>query len=363
MFPKTTEKVPGLNIKTIAKLAGVSISTVSKIINNYPDVSEATRQHVLKIMEQHGYQPAAGAASSTKLNALKKSQIVAVVFAGKLNVDFSHPFFIEVLNAFKKQIGLLGYDLLLFSNEKFHDSGEDYLARCRHYRVDGCVIIAGDEIEPSIYDLARSEIPCIGVDLKLDGPNTSYIMSDNVKISHKVIEHFYINGYRDIGYLGITGMTGVMKIREDAFREALGHFNMPLNEDWFVYSDGFLEQQGYAAAMRLIDGGSLPRALFASTDLLALGALRAFRERGIRVPEDIALVGCDDINACRYVTPALTTVRQDKERIGRLAAMMLYDQMHNQIQPNAIMVEPQLVVRQSCGARPLWESPASGERS
>lgn len=341
----------GLNIKTIAKLAGVSVSTVSKVINNYPDVSEATRRHVLDIMEEHGFQPS----SSSKLVAIKQSRLIAVVFAGELNVDFSHPFFVEVINAVKKQIGMLGYDVLLFSNEKFLSSGENYLARCRHYQVDGCIVIAGDEIEPSVYELDDSEIPCIGVDLKLEGTNSGYIMSDNSKISRMVVEHFYINGYRDLGYLGIVNMTGVMKTREDSYREALASFGMNVNEDWFVYSEGFDEQQGYEAALELIKRGKLPRALFAATDLLAFGALRAFRENGIRVPEDVAVIGCDDIAACRFVTPALTTVRQDKERIGRLAAMMLYDQMNNHNQATSIMVEPQLVVRESCGAQPLWE--------
>jgi len=340
-----------LNIKTIAKLAGVSVSTVSKIINNYPDVSESTRRHVLKIMEEHGFQPA----SQSRPAPSRKSSLVAVVFAGKLNVDFSHPFFVEVINATKKQIGMLGYDVLLFSNEKFHESGENYLARCRHYQVNGCIVIAGDEIEPSVYELAGSDIPCIGVDLKLTGPKTAYIMSDNAKISRMVVEHFYLNGYREIGYLGIVNMTGVMKIREDSFRESLASFGMPVNEDWFVYSNGFEEHQGYEAALELIARGRLPRALFAASDLLAFGVLRAFREKGIRVPDQVAVVGCDDIAACRYVTPALTTVRQDKERIGRLAAMMLYDMMNNQGQTSSIVVEPQLVVRDSCGTQPLWD--------
>lgn len=341
----------GLNIKTIAKLAGVSISTVSKVINNYPDVSEATRQHVLRIMEENGFQPS----TTSKLVAIKQSRLVAVVFAGQLNVDFSHPFFVEVINAIKKQIGMLGYDVLMFSNEKFHAAGENYLARCRHYHVDGCIVIAGDDIEPSVYELDDSEIPCVGVDLELDGINSGSIMSDNAKISRMVVEHFYMNGYRDLGYLGIVNMTGVMKTREDSFREALATFGMTLNEEWFAYSEGFDEQQGYEAARAWIARNDLPRAVFAATDLLAFGALRAFRESGIRVPEDLAIIGCDDIAACRYVTPALTTVRQDMERLGRLAAMMLYDQMNNNRQATSIMVEPQLIVRESCGAKPLWE--------
>ncbi|GIQ68961.1 LacI family transcriptional regulator [Xylanibacillus composti] len=343
-----------MNMKTIAKLAGVSVSTVSKIIHNYPDVGEETKKHVLKIMEENGYQPS----TSSKLTAITKSQLIGVVFAGKLNVDFRHPFFIEVINAFKKQIGILGYDVILFSNEKFLSGGEDYLARCLHYHVDGCIIIAGDELEPSIGDLDRSDIPCIGVDIELHGKNSAYIMTDNKKIASKVIEHFYINGYREIGYLGTDRKTGVMQIREDAFREAMSSFAMPIREEWFVYSSGFEEQFGYEATQAWIARGSLPKALFAASDLLAFGALRAFREHQIKVPEEIAVIGCDDIDACQYITPSLTTIRQDKERIGRLAAMMLFDLMNKQTQGSAIMVEPELKIRSSCGAQPLWQTNA-----
>lgn len=99
-----------LNIKTIAKMAGVSVSTVSKIINNYSDVSDETKARVLEIMRETGYTPS----NSAKTLATKKSNLIGVIFAGKLNVDFTHPFFVEVLNSFKKQMGVLGYDLLFF---------------------------------------------------------------------------------------------------------------------------------------------------------------------------------------------------------------------------------------------------------
>ncbi len=348
-----------MNMKTIAKLAGVSVSTVSKIIHNYPDVGEETKKHVLKIMEENGYQPSKPA----KLAPIAKSQLIGVIFAGKLNVDFRHPFFIEVINAFKKQIGILGYDVLLFSNEKFLTNGEDYLARCLHHNVDGCIIIAGDELEPSINDLDQSDIPCIGVDIELRGNNSAYIMSDNKKIASKVIEHFYINGYREVGYLGTDRKSGVMQTREEAFREALNNFAMPIREEWFVYSKGFEEAYGYEATKAWIAAGSLPKALFAASDLLAFGALRAFREHRIAVPDEIAVIGCDDIEACQYITPTLTTIRQDKERIGRLAAMMLFDLMNKQTQGSSIMVEPELQIRSSCGSQPLWQTTAPTAQS
>jgi len=336
-----------VNIKTIAKLAGVSVSTVSKIMNNYSDISEETKNRVRKIMQETGYIPS----NSAKTLATKRSNLIGVIFAGKLNIDFTHPFFVEVLNSFKKQMGILGYDLLFFSNEKFNPMGEDYIARCLHYQVDGCVIVSGQELEQTIIDLDHSQIPCFAIDLPLSGKRSGYIMSDNRKISAKVVEHFYLNGYREIGYIGSTTQSEISTIREDALIEALKGWGLRVYEDWFEHGEDFYEQSGYDAMKRLIGKGKIPHAIFASSDLLAIGAIRALKEHQYVVPRDVAIIGCDDIESSRYTTPSLTTIKQDKEKIGKLAALMLYDLINDQVNSSAILVEPELVVRESCRNR------------
>jgi LacI family transcriptional regulator len=335
-----------INIKTIAQLAGVSVSTVSKIMNNYTDISEETRQKVLAIMQETGYIPS----NSAKTLATKKSNLIGVIFAGKLNIDISHPFFVSVLNSFKKQMGVLGYDLLFFSNEKFTLSGEDYLARCRHFHIDGCIIISGEELEPAIHLLDQSPIPCIGVDLVLSGRNSGHIMSDNFNISAKVVEHFYLSGYRDIGYIGSTTHSAISVMRETGLVKSLENWGLPVIPEWFVHGEDFYETSGYEAMKQILANPKLPRAIFAGSDLLALGAIRALKENKLRVPEDVAVIGCDDIEASRYTSPSLTTVKQDKDKIGRLAALMLYDLINGQISASSVVVEPELVVRESCGA-------------
>lgn len=328
-------------------MAGVSVSTVSKIMNNYSDVSEKTKRRVLEIIEQTGYLPS----NSAKTLATKKSSLIGVIFAGELNVDFTHPFFVEVLNSFKKQMGVLGYDLIFFSNEKFISSG-DYFSRCLHFHVDGCVIISGQKMENAIQELDMSSIPCIGVDLELKGKKSGYVMSDNFKISSKVVEHFYLLGYRDLGFIGSTSDSTISNKREEGYIKAIESFGMNVNENWFVHGEDFFEPSGYAAMQQLLQTGSLPKAIFAASDLLALGAIRALKEHGLRIPEDIAIIGCDDIEACKYTTPKLTTIRQNKERLGVLAAHMLFDLINNQSEGGSFVVEPALVIRESCGSLP-----------
>jgi len=335
------------NIKDIAKIAGVSVSTVSKIINNYSDISEDTKTRVQRIIKETGYTPS----NSAKTLATKSSNLIGVIFAGMLNVDFTHPFFIEVLNSFKKQMGLLGYDLIFFSNEKFQ-SGDtnDYLARCLHFNVDGCLLITGQELETSISELDNSSIPCIGVDLKLSGDNSGYIMSDNFKLSTKVVEHFYLLGYRELGYIGSSSESEISNIRESGFRKALEDLGLPINENWFLNGSNFFEASGYETMRRMIANGNLPRAIFAASDQLAIGAMRALKESAIAVPGTVAIMGCDDIEACNYTTPLLTTIKQNKDKIGRLAALMLYDLINNQSGTSSFSVEPELIIRESCGA-------------
>lgn len=327
-----------MNNKTIAQMAGVSLSTVSKIINNYSDVSEETRNRVLEIMRKNGYTPTP---------SLKKSNLIVVIFAGKQNVDFTHPFFNEVLNSFKKQIGILGYDLLFLTNTKTGD--EDYLSRCQAYQVAGCIIISGQDLEPSIDALDQSDIPCLGVDIKLTGKNSGHIMSDNYKLTSKVVEHFYLKGYRDLGYIGSSTLSSISNIRESGYRDAMEALGLTINPDWFVNGSDFFEQSGYDAMKQILQAETLPRAIFAASDLLAIGAMRAIEEHNLKIPDDIAIIGCDDIEACKYVQPSLTTMRQNKEKLGILSALMLYDLINNQSSMSSFVVEPELVIRNSCG--------------
>ncbi|WP_246944242.1 LacI family DNA-binding transcriptional regulator [Bacillus pinisoli] len=335
-----------ITIKDIARLAGVSPATVSKIINNYSDVGEATKQKVLSIMEETGYRPTHSAQSL----ATKKSNLIGVIFAGKINVDINDPFFVDIVNSFKKTVGSLGYDLLFFSNEKFQATDDDYLARCRYYQVDGCIIISGDELQPSIIELDRSEIPCIGVDLVLSGERSGYLMTDNYKVSSKVIEHFYLLGHRSIAHIGGKKGSPISDMRYNGFIRALGEYGLPIIEEYIIRGDSFKEQSGYNVMKKLLSLPEVPKAVYAASDLMAFGAIRAIKEAGLRIPEDIAIVGCDDLDACRYIDPPLTTISQDKEKMGKLAAYMLSDIIEKNLGTSSLFVEPELIVRKTCGA-------------
>ncbi|MRX73270.1 substrate-binding domain-containing protein [Bacillus lacus] len=334
-----------LTIREIAKMAGVSPATVSKIMNNYAGISNETKQKVMNIIETTGYQPT----FSAKSLATKKSNLIGLIYAGKINVELNHPFFNEVINSFKKTVGSHGYDILIFSNEKFNkERGDDYLPRSRHYQVDGCLLIAGEEIESAVYELDQSDIPCVGVDIELKGQKSSFVLTDNHKVSSNVVEHLYLNSVRDIGYIGGMKDSIISKLRTEGFIKTMNQFGLSVKEDWMAFGD-FHEGSGYEAMKKILAKKPYPRAVFAASDMMALGAMSAIREHGLRVPEDIALIGCDDIEACRYSDPKLTTVKQDKEKLGKLAAYMLMDIINGDHESKSVLVDPELIVRESCG--------------
>nr|WP_263324763.1 LacI family DNA-binding transcriptional regulator [Neobacillus sp. Marseille-Q6967] len=332
-----------LTIKDIAKMAGVSQATVSKVINNYGGISEKTKKKIMDIINEQGYEPNFSARSL----ATKKSNLIGLIYAGKINVDMTHPFFNEVISSFKKNIGRLGYDILMFSNENFLQDNGSYLARCRHFNVDGVLIVAGVDVEEAVYEVAEQGIPCIGIDIELQGPKASFVTTNNLALSHKVVEHYYLHSVKEIGFIGGRPNSRIANIRAQGFFEAMDQFGLEIKDEWLEYGD-FHEESGYQAMKRLLERKPLPKGIFAASDMMALGALKAIKEAGLKVPDDIEIIGCDDIAACRYSEPQLSTVKQNKVKLGQLSAYMLNDLINGKTQLKPAYIDSELIIRESC---------------
>ncbi|RCW74752.1 LacI family DNA-binding transcriptional regulator [Saliterribacillus persicus] len=331
-----------LTIREIAKMAGVSPGTVSKVINQTGSISQKTIDKVKAVIDDTGYQPS----FSAKALATKKSNMIGLIYAGEVHVEFNHPFFNQVINNFKNAIGLLGYDILVFSNQAFNMGKENYVARSLHYQLDGCLIIAGENIEESVYELDQSDVPTVAVDMALTGNNSSYVITNNKKISREVVEYFYLNGVKKVAFIGGQENSIISNIRKESFIHSMKDFGMDLREEWLKHGNYF-EDSGYEKMMELLQGKEVPQAVFAASDMMALGVIRAIKEKGLLIPEDIKVIGCDDIEACRYSDPALATVMQDKNKIGQLAAHLLHDLINGYDVQKKVLVDPQLIIRES----------------
>ncbi|MFD1849739.1 LacI family DNA-binding transcriptional regulator [Oceanobacillus bengalensis] len=331
-----------LTIEQIAKMAGVSRGTVSKVINNTGSISPKTIKKVKRVIEETGYQPS----FSAKTLATQKSNLIGLIFAGNINARINHPFFTEVINAFKTTIGKLGYDLLIFSNNNFSKNEQDYLARSKHFHLDGCLIIAGEKVEQAVPELDQSSMPCVGIDIKLTGPNSVYIMSDNIKAATLVVEYFHENAINNVAFIAGPEDSIISNIRKDAFIESMNRFGMPVRKEWIQHGDYF-EKSGYEAMKRILAEHPIPDAVYAVSDMMAIGAMKAIKDEGLSIPDDIVLIGTDDIEVCKFTDPPLATVMQNKEKMGTVAAHMLFELINGKETSDQVLVDPELLIRES----------------
>jgi LacI family transcriptional regulator len=303
------------SIRDLAKLSGVSVATVSRVFNDYEDVSPATRERVRRLAEELDYTPTAAA----RTLVMQRSYVVGVVLStGPNHPDLQHPFFQEVLVALRHRLGEGGFDLLLLATEQ-EDASRSYLSRCRAHRVDGVVLMGVDQHDRDVRKLVRSNMPCIAVDLDLVGRRAGYVVSDNHAGAAEAVRHLH-----SLGHSRIATITGMMTTKAGVdrlvgFRTELEGLNLPYRDDYVQEGDFYVES-GYDAMRALLALPKPPTAVFAASDLMAVGALRAVEESGLSVPADISIVGFDDIQLARLLQPALTTIKQDKTGLGIAAA-------------------------------------------
>jgi LacI family transcriptional regulator, galactose operon repressor len=337
------------DIRDVAKQSGVSVSTVSRVFNGYADVSAATRERVLTVARKLDYAPSAAARTLVK----QRSEMVGVVlYTGAEHPDIHHPFFQEVLVGLKHGIGELGYDLLLFATERSTSAGgpHSYTRRARQHRVDGVVLMGVDRNDPDVDELVRSSVPVIAVDIDVVGDHTSYVASDNVGGARLAVRHLHSLGHTRIATIAGPSWTKPGADRTLGYRRELADLGLPILPGFEVEGD-FYAESGERAMASMLALPDPPTAVFAAADMMAIGAIRAVQAAGRLVPDDVAVVGFDDIRVAELLTPPLTTIRQDMVGIGLAAGRALIEQIEDpDATPPVLTLPVELVVRGSCGA-------------
>lgn len=296
-------------IYDIAKKAGVSTATVSKVINGYPGISAGTVQRIQKICEEMSYPPN----SVARGLATKKSSAIGIFFKDDINSGFRDPFLQDILASFKDVVGSAGYDLVFFSDNSPNNHLKSYVDQATNRNVDGVLLLGIQRTDPHLESLATGNIPCIAIDLDLVGSRAGFITSDNSDGAIKAVRHLLEMGHTEIGLIHSDVMsTKQGHDRFMGFRQAMQNFHLPIHPEWLLSGEA-TESGGYDACLRLLENENLPTAIFCTGDLCALGAIRALNEKGYKVPDDVSLIGFDDLSLLRYVKPGLTTIRQDKE--------------------------------------------------
>ena len=329
-----------ITIYDVARKSGYSITTVSKVLNNYPNVSEKAKEKVRMAVKEMGYMPN----SSARTLASKRSNLIGVVFTEELDVGIVHPYFSEILESFKKQIELFDYDLLFVSRNI--DTEQNYYDHLRHRGVDGVIVVVAD-MEKVEKELIGSDIPAVFIDI--DIKNTNVVYSDNTMGSILAVDYLHELGHRKIAHItGESKNYSAMK-RIHGFQKAIEKNHLQIPDNYIVDGGYFSYEGGRRAMKQLLMLEDRPTAVYVSGDEMAIGAIQTIKDFGLKVPEDISIIGFDDISIAKYLDPPLTTIRQDKNIIGRQAAILLLDEINDEKKNYKSEVIPvSLVKRGTC---------------
>jgi LacI family transcriptional regulator len=330
-----------LTLEMVAEKAGVSRSTVSRVVNNHPNVRDDVRARVLGIIQETGYSPHPAARSL----ASHRTNVLGLVIPRSTHTFFTDPYFPALTEGVAEACNLHDYTLSLFLIKTEEDERRLLPRLSGKGFVDGLIIQATHLGDNFIPQLSRGEVPFLVAGRPVNAPEANYIDVDNVGGAYEAVVHLIQCGRKRIATVTCALNTSVGEDRYDGYKKALQTYGLPFDENLVAEGD-FTEQSGYLAAKRLLLHS--PEAIFAGSDTMAIGVMRAIQEAGLEIPKDVSLVGFDDLPPARQYSPQLTTIRQPIRRFGAKAVETLLD-ISEQVSsiPRHIILGTELIVRAS----------------
>lgn len=331
-------------LKDVAERAGVSIKTVSNVVNNQPYVRPGTRAKVERAIAELNYRPNLSARSL-------RSGRTGVIALAVPELDI--PYFAELAKHIITEAEAYSWTVLVDHTGGQRDRERTVVGGIRDHLIDGLIFsplaLTGRELAA-----AAPQTPIVLLGERIPGGPTDHVAIDNVAAAAEATEHLIARGRRRIAAIGAQRASSAVtaKLRLRGYRQALTTAGRPVDPDLIASAARWHRADGARAMTELLTGPAPPDAVFCFNDLLALGALRALAEHGLRVPEDVAVVGVDDIEDGRFSTPTLTTISPDKHQIARLAVRLLHQQLQGQPrQPQELTAGHHLRVRESTTPR------------
>lgn len=332
-----------MNLEQIAKLVGVSRSTVSRVINNDPNVSRATYQKVMEVVNRLNYQPNAAARGL----AAGRTRVLGLVIPAGVAALFTDPYFPLLIQGVSSACNAHDHSVMLWLADPEYERRT--IRQIMHSGlIDGVIVSSMLLDDPVVQALGEGDLPFLLVGRHPTDSRVSYVDVDNQNGAREAVMHLLRLGRRRVATISGPQTTIVGIDRREGYVAALRARGMNVDRSLMVESD-FSEDGGYVAMQQLLPHS--PDAVFVASDSLAVGALRAIHDDGRRVPEDIAVVGFDDMPFSVRTDPPLTTVRQPIYRTGAVAAETLIDlTTHPGSPPHRISLPTELVIRSSCGS-------------
>lgn len=339
-MPQPARREPP-TIKQVARAARVSIKTVSRVVNGAAYVSGVTRRRVLRAIERLDYRPNALARGLVT----RRSRSIGLVIA-----DIVNPFFPPLVRAVEDTAAARGYNVILCDTDEDANRERAAISVLLEKQVDGLIICASRTPSGYLKGLADNEVPLVLVNRVLAHPRATAVVVDGVEGGRRATTHLLDLGHRRIAYLAGPTASFSHRSRLRGYRETLSARGVPFDPDLVVGGVASMAA-GREAMGVLLNLERPPTAVFAFDDLMAIGAMEELRRLGRRIPDDIAIVGFDDIDLAAFVDPPLTTVAQPKGEMGRLAANRLLNMVETSSppRPRVVSLVPELVIRRSCG--------------
>lgn len=330
-------------IDDVAKYAQVSRATVSRVLNNNPTVDADMRARVMDAIQALGYQPNRAA---RRLRA-QSSSVVGLIIS-----DIQNPYFLSVIRGVEDAAYAEKMSLILCNSDEDPAKERMYLNVMQAEQVAGLIIVpAHSGNGQDLNELRQAGIPIILLDRVVKHVDVDAIKVDNEHGAFEAVTHLIDLGYRRIATIAGSRHLTTGRERYQGYRSALEAADIPLNEKWVKFGN-FKTETGYDLARELMQDPEPPDAIFVANNLMSLGALRAFREQSIRVPEDVAIVGFDDLPWSGELYAPLTAVSQPTYELGKEAVNLLLGRLANPDSPvRTVVLQPRLIIRESCGAK------------
>lgn len=316
-------------------------ATVSYVINNKPGVSEETRQKILKIMKEMNYHPNAVARGL----AGKSTEMLGLIIP-----DISDHFYVQVVRGVEKTANLYNFTLNLCTTHAIPEKEQEMVDLFTNGRVDGIILMTYFLDLDYIINLKKRKIPFVLIDSTFDDKSIYSVNVDNFEAGYKATEYLIKLGHKRIAFVGGPQSSNDSLLRFRGYRQALNDYGLSYTEDLFCQGN-FKREGGYQAFFTLQQIQPNPTAVFAANDQMAIGVLSAARAAGLKVPQELSIIGCDDIEASSLVEPALTTIKQPIEEMGKRATEMIFQLIYNE-KPSQrkVVLKTSLVERSSCQA-------------
>lgn len=346
-MPSFKENRKSVTAIDVANYAGVSIATVSRVVNKSENVSDEMRNKVLNAINILGYRPSR---TAQRLRA-RKSLVIGLIIS-----DIQNPFFTSVVRGIEDVAHKQDFSVILCNSDEDPEKERQYIDVMRSEEVAGVIITSTSQATENIERFIVSGIPIVAMDRSIRHHQVDSVSVENTAGAHEAVSYLIEKGHRQIGFIGLPLKLTPGKERQEGYINALRDHGLELNSDLMCVGDS-RQESGFKCATELVESGIPLTAIFSSNNLMTLGALGAIMSKGLSIPEDISLIGFDDMPWAPYLCPPLTAVAQPTYELGRRAAELLMRRIANPDEVGeSVRLKTRLTIRDSVASPPVRDS-------